>query len=167
MILMVGPTYAIDISKNSENNNKNCAVCLNLLENPELIERLPCDHEFHHGCITPWIEQEYNCPTCRKSLPGPEDIYKKHRRTMAAAQEVVADFPNRLDQLSSSSAFAAVLGALERGDRDSALMLLTRAEQLQEEKRRRSIKIFQATTGVICFVGMITAIRWVWDLNTN
>lgn len=49
------------------NTNSECYICLNHFENNEKIIELPCKHQFHYECITPWLGQFSNkCPTCRK-----------------------------------------------------------------------------------------------------
>ncbi len=45
-----------------------CAICLNDTAIGETVSKLPCLHEFHKRCITPWLAQNNTCPTCRHEL---------------------------------------------------------------------------------------------------
>jgi hypothetical protein len=42
-----------------------CIICLENLQGKRVI-RLHCDHVYHVGCISEWLEQHYTCPVCRK-----------------------------------------------------------------------------------------------------
>ena len=59
----------IDNGEILENNNLNCSICFDKLENNIL--KTPCDHYFHQNCLDEWIaknlnNKEQNCPICRK-----------------------------------------------------------------------------------------------------
>src|SRR6059058_1354922 len=34
----------------------------------EDVERLECEHEFHHDCITQWLTYTHACPICRHPI---------------------------------------------------------------------------------------------------
>ncbi|CAL0323601.1 unnamed protein product [Lupinus luteus] len=43
-----------------------CAVCLSVLEDEEMVRLLPnCKHNFHVGCIDKWLTSHSTCPICR------------------------------------------------------------------------------------------------------
>uniref|UniRef100_A0A0D9V7Q3 RING-type domain-containing protein n=1 Tax=Leersia perrieri TaxID=77586 RepID=A0A0D9V7Q3_9ORYZ len=42
-----------------------CPVCLDDLEPGASAVVTPCEHVFHAGCITPWLEANDTCPICR------------------------------------------------------------------------------------------------------
>jgi Ring finger domain len=43
-----------------------CAVCLGEFDTDEDIAILPCQHQFHTTCITPWLtERQSKCPLCK------------------------------------------------------------------------------------------------------
>lgn len=59
----------IDNGEALENDNLNCSICFDKLENNIL--KTPCDHYFHQNCLDEWIaknlnNKEQNCPICRK-----------------------------------------------------------------------------------------------------
>ncbi|KAM0044984.1 putative transcription factor C2H2 family [Helianthus debilis subsp. tardiflorus] len=45
-----------------------CSICLNDFIVAENIQRLPCDHYFHHQCILRWFSCKNNCPICRRII---------------------------------------------------------------------------------------------------
>ncbi|XP_031094929.1 E3 ubiquitin-protein ligase SDIR1-like [Ipomoea triloba] len=42
-----------------------CSVCLEQVNEGELIRSLPCLHQFHANCIDPWLRQQGTCPVCK------------------------------------------------------------------------------------------------------
>ncbi|KAF9429842.1 hypothetical protein BGZ76_001090 [Entomortierella beljakovae] len=53
-----------------------CAICLAEYEVGEKVRTLPCFHQFHQGCIDPWLLNVSSlCPICKRDLwpggPGP------------------------------------------------------------------------------------------------
>lgn len=49
-----------------------CAICLDDFEIGTKAKELPCKHNFHAGCILPWLELHSTCPVCRYQLPAEE-----------------------------------------------------------------------------------------------
>jgi hypothetical protein len=48
-----------------------CCICLDDLQGP--LKALPCEHEFHDACITPWLEAKSTlCPLCKRDALPPE-----------------------------------------------------------------------------------------------
>ncbi|KAJ4781992.1 RING/U-box superfamily protein [Rhynchospora pubera] len=46
-----------------------CSVCLETLQDGEMVRRLPaCQHLFHIGCIDMWLGSHSTCPLCRSSV---------------------------------------------------------------------------------------------------
>ncbi|XP_076095675.1 E3 ubiquitin-protein ligase RNF167-like [Mytilus galloprovincialis] len=47
---------------------KMCSICLKEFEEKDKLWILPCEHEFHVACITPWLKErrKQNCPICRR-----------------------------------------------------------------------------------------------------
>lgn len=59
-----------------------CSVCQDVLKNDTrlVVVTLPCLHVFHEACIQDWLgsrlgQQNWNCPSCRKTVPGDMSIY--------------------------------------------------------------------------------------------
>ncbi|MCL7027286.1 hypothetical protein MKW94_026336 [Papaver nudicaule] len=42
-----------------------CSVCLEQVNEGEIIRTLPCLHQFHSNCIDPWLRQQGTCPVCK------------------------------------------------------------------------------------------------------
>ncbi|KAJ9550311.1 hypothetical protein OSB04_014356 [Centaurea solstitialis] len=53
--------------------SQECAVCLNMFEDGQMIRVLPnCNHLFHAECIDKWLGSRSTCPICRHEVePGP------------------------------------------------------------------------------------------------
>ena len=52
----------------TENEDKTCMICLSKVEIGETKGLLTCKHEFHHSCITDWLQYKNNCPICRTKV---------------------------------------------------------------------------------------------------
>lgn len=48
--------------------NNSCSICFEEYKKREEIVRLKCNHYFHEGCITVWIDYNPSCPMCRNNL---------------------------------------------------------------------------------------------------
>lgn len=53
--------------KQSEENEANEAVCAICMCNFEQNKSLNCNHKFHSGCLTKWLEVNRSCPICRNN----------------------------------------------------------------------------------------------------
>ncbi|CAD8110569.1 unnamed protein product [Paramecium primaurelia] len=45
-----------------------CAICLQELNEKNVIKILKCNHFFHQECIKQWLQLKAECPTCRDQL---------------------------------------------------------------------------------------------------
>lgn len=46
-----------------------CVICLGEFEGGEIIINLPCNHLFHHQCISSWLKKSHtSCPICRVNV---------------------------------------------------------------------------------------------------
>jgi len=79
----------IDITEERRKKHKiydsNCSICLELIENGELLRRIkPCKHTFHDKCLKDWLLQKESCPNCnfdlskKALLEYEKKIWKKH-----------------------------------------------------------------------------------------
>ncbi len=48
--------------------HKECVICFEPLNNERSIMKLTCHHEFHEGCIKPWLKDKRQCPMCRHHI---------------------------------------------------------------------------------------------------
>mmetsp|Transcript_54504 Transcript_54504/g.118021 ORF Transcript_54504/g.118021 Transcript_54504/m.118021 type:complete len:328 (+) Transcript_54504:93-1076(+) len=49
-----------------------CAICREGFALGDVLRKMPCGHEFHNGCIVPWLRSNNTCPVCRLRLPEAE-----------------------------------------------------------------------------------------------
>eukprot|EP00929_Paragymnodinium_shiwhaense_P015772 TRINITY_DN123877_c0_g1_i1.p1 TRINITY_DN123877_c0_g1~~TRINITY_DN123877_c0_g1_i1.p1 ORF type:complete len:365 (-),score=55.14 TRINITY_DN123877_c0_g1_i1:202-1296(-) len=48
---------------------RHCAICRDGFDAESSLRKLPCGHEFHGGCIVPWLQGQSTCPICRHKMP--------------------------------------------------------------------------------------------------
>lgn len=48
---------------------KSCSICRDVFAVEDLLRKCPCGHEFHDGCIVPWLQSNNTCPICRWKMP--------------------------------------------------------------------------------------------------
>ncbi|KAH7109711.1 hypothetical protein EDB81DRAFT_592729, partial [Dactylonectria macrodidyma] len=47
-------------------NSTPSIICLETLQDRDMVRHLPCDHIFHSNCITKWfLKQHDTCPVCK------------------------------------------------------------------------------------------------------
>lgn len=60
---LVGPLHDLDLHFTSGT----CAICLEGLEQEEVVRGLICGHVFHSDCLDPWLtKRRACCPTCKR-----------------------------------------------------------------------------------------------------
>eukprot|EP01119_Soliformovum_irregulare_P019949 TRINITY_DN6405_c3_g1_i1.p1 TRINITY_DN6405_c3_g1~~TRINITY_DN6405_c3_g1_i1.p1 ORF type:complete len:561 (-),score=114.99 TRINITY_DN6405_c3_g1_i1:20-1702(-) len=53
-----------------EGTDAECVICMNTIHlGSDDWMHTPCNHIFHSGCLTQWLEHKMACPTCRGALP--------------------------------------------------------------------------------------------------
>lgn len=50
----------------SDDNRKNCSVCLEDLTAGIRVLKIKCNHDFHEGCIREALKTDKRCPLCQK-----------------------------------------------------------------------------------------------------
>jgi hypothetical protein len=45
-----------------------CTICLDPLYQKERRTFLPCSHQYHYACISPWLKNQTVCPICKVSI---------------------------------------------------------------------------------------------------
>jgi hypothetical protein len=48
---------------------RTCTICLSAVTDDHMVT--PCNHVLHRECLTRWMLQKLECPTCRAALPEP------------------------------------------------------------------------------------------------
>ncbi|KAH7435282.1 hypothetical protein KP509_06G057500 [Ceratopteris richardii] len=71
-----------------------CAICLLDFVEGDGIHRLPrCDHIFHQGCLSKWLDHQQNtCPLCRASLVSDDLQWRYRRREQELVEELILWF---------------------------------------------------------------------------
>ncbi|KAL1531875.1 E3 ubiquitin-protein ligase [Salvia divinorum] len=68
-------------NRSSDRSDPDCVVCLNRLEEGEVVRKLACCHVFHRDCLDGWLEQmNFSCPLCRAPLVTEERVASTRRR---------------------------------------------------------------------------------------
>ena len=76
------PTYS---HRGSGSNEVECALCLEMLAEDDILRALPCFHSFHQACIDRWLlgpEQQFKqraCPICKADPLEGQPEYAAHR----------------------------------------------------------------------------------------
>ncbi|GLJ24362.1 hypothetical protein SUGI_0465080 [Cryptomeria japonica] len=60
-----------------------CCLCQATLLAGEKCVKMPCNHEYHEGCILQWLATSNSCPACKFELPTDDPDYeaRKQRRS--------------------------------------------------------------------------------------
>jgi hypothetical protein len=61
-----------------------CNICLEEYTEKDgeegIVRRLPCKHMFHNSCVTTWLDNSTNCPTCRFELPTDDAMFESFKK---------------------------------------------------------------------------------------
>eukprot|EP00899_Mesostigma_viride_P014981 jgi/Mesvir1/23484/Mv22332-RA.1 len=57
-----------DMAAVEEVSDELCSICLEELQEGDVMRTLPCVHAFHIACIDPWLRQQAACPVCKSPL---------------------------------------------------------------------------------------------------
>ena len=52
-----------------------CAICLDALEDDDVVRLPDCLHLFHADCLHPWLKQRNTCPLCKQ--PAISRVYPR------------------------------------------------------------------------------------------
>jgi len=92
-----------------EEENENapgCAVCMADYDDGDVLNTLPCGHEFHKECVAKWLPIKKICPLCRQDITrkGANSIHNNQDNRSNRANSNNADNNNRSGNSSSNSA---------------------------------------------------------------
>lgn len=54
------------LSKKKE--KQECVICYEMYKNGDRLTALPCAHQYHLKCITPWLRLNKHCPVCQEEV---------------------------------------------------------------------------------------------------
>lgn len=49
-------------------DNVVCQICTDVYDHEKSVAAMPCGHTFHDDCLSQWLANTRNCPSCRKPL---------------------------------------------------------------------------------------------------
>ena len=84
-------------SNNDSNNysNNDCPICLCAFKEGQYVVFMPCGeaHIFHRHCITTWMKNHGECPTCRAEFQYQDDIsiLSDPSMTIVDSEKIIAD----------------------------------------------------------------------------
>ena len=55
-----------------------CPVCQDCFSAGDDFTRMPCQHDFHSDCLSPWLSEHNTCPTCRYELDTADKEYNEN-----------------------------------------------------------------------------------------
>jgi len=68
----LGPIPGVTTTCGAAAAGDDCSVCLAGFGAAAVVNRLPCGHLFHRGCLETWLRYERaTCPLCRAHVPAP------------------------------------------------------------------------------------------------
>ena len=86
------------IEANANKDYNDCPICLCALKEGHYVVFMPCGeaHIFHRHCITTWMKNHGECPTCRAEFQYQDDIsiLSDPSMTIVNSEEISADIPD-------------------------------------------------------------------------
>ncbi|GAB1598122.1 uncharacterized protein LOC115212048 [Argonauta hians] len=77
-----------------------CAICLEDYRNGQELRVLPCQHEFHRGCVDPWLVTNRTCPLCLHNIMGG---ISRHDVTDSQPNSPTSGIPSTSNAITSTS----------------------------------------------------------------
>ncbi|KAL3650475.1 hypothetical protein CASFOL_006878 [Castilleja foliolosa] len=60
--------YKVSLFSKKKKEKEECVICCAEYKNGAKLTTLPCAHQYHSNCITPWLQQNKQCPICQKEV---------------------------------------------------------------------------------------------------
>ncbi|KAL3652373.1 hypothetical protein CASFOL_002054 [Castilleja foliolosa] len=60
--------YKVGLFSKKKKEKEECVICCAEYKNGSKVTALPCAHQYHYNCITPWLQQNKQCPICQKEV---------------------------------------------------------------------------------------------------
>ncbi|XP_019165733.1 PREDICTED: E3 ubiquitin-protein ligase RING1-like [Ipomoea nil] len=67
---------SVEIGEEEEEEGE-CAICLEEWGVGETVKEMPCRHRFHKECIEKWLGIHGSCPVCRHKMPEEDKVKQK------------------------------------------------------------------------------------------
>ncbi|KAI1283803.1 putative E3 ubiquitin-protein ligase [Halotydeus destructor] len=90
-------------AKELRSEDEKCPLCLDqmnifedksLVTEKNLVKQLPCKHQFHGYCITPWLKMVNTCPLCKQELPTDDPLYEEVKKLDEAKKKREKNWKN-------------------------------------------------------------------------
>lgn len=77
------PSFAFNSARSSDKYTREvCAICLEDYKDGEILKSLPCQHEFHLGCVESWLKKGgLFCPVCKHDVRTKRACQETQRET--------------------------------------------------------------------------------------
>lgn len=82
-----------------EESEGQCPICLKDMEQDDIVNELPCRHQFHKDCILPWLKKTSSCPSCRFQLPTDDRDFEEMKKQKKRAKQRQEDLDNLHDSM--------------------------------------------------------------------
>ncbi|XP_030535952.1 receptor homology region, transmembrane domain- and RING domain-containing protein 1 isoform X2 [Rhodamnia argentea] len=77
------PYFTFNSARSSDKYTREvCAICLEDYKDGEILKTLPCQHEFHSGCVESWLKKGgLFCPVCKHDVRTKRACHETRRET--------------------------------------------------------------------------------------
>lgn len=149
------PIFAFKQTKHNNGTSDGtteCAVCLSILEDDEMVRILPnCKHTFHVECVDKWLASQSTCPICRtgaepRHLPQPcEAVGARTLPTAPPLERGNSELPNYAEGTSDGGALETSFSAkiVNSGGPSSSSRLSSFRRMLSRDSRDKSSQRIQ------------------------
>eukprot|EP00746_Dinoflagellata_sp_MGD_P133482 gnl/MRDRNA2_/MRDRNA2_67172_c0_seq2.p1 gnl/MRDRNA2_/MRDRNA2_67172_c0~~gnl/MRDRNA2_/MRDRNA2_67172_c0_seq2.p1 ORF type:complete len:349 (-),score=37.73 gnl/MRDRNA2_/MRDRNA2_67172_c0_seq2:30-1076(-) len=76
----------------SDEESRQCAICLESLAPGESCRRVPCAHIFHANCLDGWLQDCHTCPSCRADVRALDDVQEQESEQQNQRRRMIRIF---------------------------------------------------------------------------